>query len=84
MVQNSMRREVYHLSSNIVKVFEDQKKDYETKIAELRAENKELLGKFNEILAAVTTKKTDDEEIADLQTRIQAIYDKKQSLQNDI
>jgi len=56
------------------------KQEYETKIAELHAENKELLSKFNEILTAVTKKKTDNEEIAELQARIQAIYNKKQSL----
>jgi hypothetical protein len=60
------------------------KQEYEAKIAELRTENKELLSKFNKILAAVTEKKTDDEEIADLQARIQTIYNKKRSLQNGI
>jgi hypothetical protein len=57
-----------------------ENKRLDTKISELHAENKELLSKFNKILAAVTAKKTDDEEIADLQTRIQAIYNKKRSL----
>ena len=46
-------------------------------ILSLKAENKELLSKFNEILTALTVKKTDDEEIAELQGRIQAIYNKK-------
>jgi hypothetical protein len=57
-----------------------ENKRLDSKIDELHAENKELLSKFNKILAAVTAKKTDDEEIADLQARIQAIYNKKQSL----
>jgi hypothetical protein len=57
-----------------------ENKRLDAKIAELRAENKELLSKFNEILVAVTKKKTDEEEIAELQTRIQAIYNKKRSL----
>ena len=80
VVQDYLSRFINSLSNNIVKAFEDQKKDYETKIDELHAENKEILTKFNEILTAVTKKKTDNEEIADLQARIQAIYNKKQSL----
>jgi len=57
-----------------------ENKRLDAKISELHAENKELISKFNKILAAVTEKKTDDEEIADLQARIQTIYNKKQSL----
>jgi len=57
-----------------------ENKRLDAKISELDAENKELLSKFNEILTAVTKKKTDNEEIADLQARIQTIYNKKQSL----
>ena len=57
-----------------------ENKKLNEEIQEMCAENKELLSKFNEILTAVTKKKTDDEEIADLQARIQAIYNKKQSL----
>jgi seryl-tRNA synthetase len=57
-----------------------ENKRLDTKISELHAENKELLSKFNEILTAITVKKTDDEEIAELQARIQIIYDKKRSL----
>jgi seryl-tRNA synthetase len=54
-----------------------ENKRLDSKIDELHAENKELLSKFNEILTAVTKKKTDDEEIAELQARIQTIYDKR-------
>ena len=71
---------IYHLSKNIIKAFEDQKKDYDAKIEEMRVENKKLLEKFSEMLASVNLKKTDEEEIADLQARIQAIYNKKRSL----
>ena len=77
MVQESLLASINSLSDNIVKAFEDQKKDYKAKIDELRAENKELLSKFNEILTAVTKKKTDSEEIAELQAHIQAIYNKR-------
>ena len=54
-----------------------ENKKLNEEIQEIRAENKELLSKFNEILTAVTTKKTDDEEIAELQACIQAIYNKR-------
>jgi hypothetical protein len=54
-----------------------ENKRLDSKIDELRAENKELLSKFNEILTAVTKKKTDSEEIAELQAHIQAIYNKR-------
>lgn len=54
-----------------------ENKRLDSKIDELRAENKELLSKFNEILTAVTKKKTDNEEIAELQAHIQAIYNKR-------
>jgi hypothetical protein len=67
MVQESLLASINSLSNNIVKAFEDQKKDYEAKIAELRTE-------FKEILTVLTMKKPVSQEIAELQTRIMELY----------
>jgi len=71
MVQESLLASINSLSNNIVNAFEDQKKDYEAKISELRAE-------FKEILTALTIKKPVGEEITELQARIMELYCEKE------
>ena len=67
--------ESYFVLNNVIDAFEEQKKDYDTKIDELRAENTKLRAEFKEILTALVVKKPPHEEIAELQNRIMKLYE---------